>query len=229
MKVAITRPRDDAQKVADQFAAEGIEAVIVPMLRIEPVMLGQMQVKEAAASGRLQSVCATSRHAVRELAQHRQLYDVPLYAVGEATANEARSSGFKKVEVAAGSAQALLEKMLLQNSTAGGAILYARGRDITLDIAQHMKNAGFELAEAIVYKAVAEDRFPEEYVELLADGLISKVMFFSERSAANYVLLAQREKLEKLHGKIIAASISEKIAAKAAQLSWKENLLFSVS
>src|ERR1700680_2639797 len=101
MAVLVTRPHPDAEATASALRAKGLEVLLAPMLRFEPVAFHD---DEDAGYG---AVIVTSANALRGLAPHLQelhlrephtqasrLLELPLFAVGEHTASAARRAGF---------------------------------------------------------------------------------------------------------------------------------------
>ena len=96
LRALITRPRGEAETLAAALAKRGIEAVIEPLMQIhfhtdEPVDLTDVQ-----------AVLCTSANGVRGACTGDGERHVPLFAVGDATAAQARAAGFSLVESAAG-------------------------------------------------------------------------------------------------------------------------------
>src|ERR1700686_4211230 len=87
LRALVTRPRAEAESLAEALAARGIDAIIEPLLEIHyrseppPDLAG------------VQAVLCTSANAVRALARLTGERAVPLFAVGEASAARARDAG----------------------------------------------------------------------------------------------------------------------------------------
>lgn len=202
--VAITRPLEDAQKLASELQAKGYVPYLVPMLDIRPIRESVPELEEAILQHTPQLICATSRHAVRMLAQQDAGRSVPLVAVGTATANEAKALGFGMATDAGGNAQALTEHVIRNYDPARGSLLYTRGADVNMDIATVLRSKGFAVTEVVTYKAEFTESLPQDYVQALKAGEVDAVMFFSRRSAQNYVRLVREEALQRTHGKCVA-------------------------
>lgn len=218
--VAITRPQEDAAAMAAELTSRGVKAFIVPMLRIELVE-ERAALLQQAMQQKLQAICVTSKHAVHALAGQKQVHGIALYAVGEATAQAAKEAGFTKIFTADGTVASLLLQVVESCRPDAGAVLYARGQDITLDLALELKSHGLPATEATLYRAVLVDRFPQEYVQALKSGQVDEVLFFSPRSAANYCSIAVRDKLIREHHAITAICTSESVTGGLSNLPWK--------
>src|SRR6266568_2381430 len=101
MAVLVTRPDPDAEATAASLRGRGYEVLLAPMLRFEPVAFhDDMEALYGA-------VIVTSANAVRGLEPHlkgHRLLELPLFAVGEHTADAARRAGFTHVVSANGDA-----------------------------------------------------------------------------------------------------------------------------
>lgn len=201
--IAITRPLEDAQKLADELQAKGYSTYIAPMLDIVPITQSAAELRKAILQSP-QLICVTSKHAVRMLAQQEEGRDIALCAVGEVTAREATQAGFANVADAGGNAQALLEYILKNCDPASGPLLYARGVDVSTDLATQLHDKGFTVKEVITYKAEYTHSLPEHYVDALKAHEVDAVMFFSRRSAENYVRLIHEQKLQQCHEACVA-------------------------
>ncbi len=88
-RVLVLRPEPGAGATARQARQCGLDAVAIPLFEIEPV---QWQAPEPRS---FDGLLLTSANAVRfGGAAPRELHDLQVYAVGEATAEAAREAGF---------------------------------------------------------------------------------------------------------------------------------------
>src|ERR1700693_5262040 len=104
MAVLVTRPHPDDEATAAGLRARGLQVLLAPMLRVEPVAFHDDE------EPRYGPVIATSANALRGIAPHikaSRLLKLPLFAVGEHTAAAARGLGFENVIPANGDATAL--------------------------------------------------------------------------------------------------------------------------
>src|ERR1700732_604270 len=104
MAVLVTRPEPDDEATAASLRARGFELLRTPLRRLEPVAF---QDDTDAAYG---AVIVTSANALRGIEPHLEnsrLLALPLFAVGERTADAARRAGFENVISANGDAAGL--------------------------------------------------------------------------------------------------------------------------
>src|SRR5712692_1972529 len=97
LRALVTRPRAEAQSLAEALAARGIAAIIEPLLEIH------YRSEPAPDLAGIQAILCTSANGVRALARLTDERALPLFAVGEASAARAHDDGFARVESAGGS------------------------------------------------------------------------------------------------------------------------------
>ena len=93
MAVLVTRPHPDDEATAAGLRARGLEVLLAPMLRFEPVAFHD------DPDARYGAVIVTSANALRGIEAHlagSRLLKLPLFAVGEHTASAARQHRFRQ-------------------------------------------------------------------------------------------------------------------------------------
>ena len=120
MRVVITRPQPAAERTAAALAARGHAVWKVPLMRIERVA--------ADLSGRWGAVIITSANAPGAIAGNAALLKLPLFAVGERSAQAARQAGFANVASAGGDVRDLVQLLRERKADANGALALSRRR-----------------------------------------------------------------------------------------------------
>lgn len=185
MRLIVTRAEPEAGETAARLIALGHEALIVPLTRIifsEP----------PASPMRPDAIAVTSRNGVRALARWRQARDwaeVTLFAVGAATAEEARRAGFTDVRKADGDAAAL-GRLMIGELNPGSSVLYAAARDRRSDLEAVLRTAGLTVDLVEAYRAETVAALPAPAAEAIRSGRIDGVLFHSRRAAAAFLRLA---------------------------------------
>lgn len=189
MRVLVTRPEADARRTAKRLKALGHEAVVDPLLKIEAVEFEPI-------TGRYDGVVITSTNAIRVADEKTiaALLSLPLYAVGMQSGEAGREAGFRDVKAGGGDAAALAA-MLRKSLPAGARLLYLAGAARAQDLAALVKGAGIEIEMRVVYRAVPAERLGENTIAFLRGGKIGAVLHYSCRSAKNFALLTEKEKL----------------------------------
>jgi len=88
-RVVVLRPEPGASETVRRASEQGLDAVAIPLFEIEPIAW------EAPDAAGFDALLLTSANAVRHAGEGlKQLRGLPVYAVGEATAEAAREAGF---------------------------------------------------------------------------------------------------------------------------------------
>lgn len=184
LRVVVTRPLPEGERTAAALRAGGHDAVLAPLMRVEPV--------PAVLAGDWSAVIITSANAVRALPaiQLAPLTALPLYAVGERSAAAAREAGFRDIHSAQGDAAALIDLIARRGSNKAAPHLYLAGQDRAADLGGTLAAKGIDVVTAVVYRAVTAG-FPPTLIAAIGQGKIDAALHFSRRSAENFLVGAQ--------------------------------------
>jgi len=210
MAVLVTRPHPDNEATARALRDRGFAAALAPMLRFEPVAL----------AGDLEgfgAVIVTSANALRAVeTQLGGLLQLPLFAVGEHTAAEAKRLGFGKVIAAEGDAERLRERVRKEAGKRlgkGGRLLYLAGAELSRDLAGEIAADGFDVATHTTYRMVAVSRLPREIHDAFAENEIEAVLHYSQRSARAFLDAVRADGVEISALAVPQCCISANVAA----------------
>src|SRR5579862_3324767 len=203
----VTRPRNEAERLAAQLAKRGVDAIIEPMIELVP--------RNAVLPGLagIQAILCTSANGARALARASGERGVPVFAVGDATARAARAAGFAAVESADGDVGDLARLVRVRLRPEGGRLLHVAGSDVAGDLAGALGAAGFAVERAVLYEARAAKALTPATARLIADEDFDLALFFSPRSAAIFARLAAAAGVD--HGLAATAALSISAAADA--------------
>jgi uroporphyrinogen-III synthase len=192
MAVLVTRPQPDDEATAAALRARDFEVLKAPMLRFEPVAF---QDDTDAAYG---AVIVTSANALRGIEPHLEnsrLLALPLFAVGERTADAARDAGFEKVISADGDAAGLRDCVLASVKTKelkkASPLLYLAGADLARDLAGELGERGFTVVTHTTYRMAPVSSLPREICDAFAAHRIEAVLHYSRRSARAFLQAAR--------------------------------------
>jgi len=192
MRLLLTRPRCESETLAQSLDALGHEAYIEPMLSI--VFESQPQI----ATGNPQAILITSVNAARAFSHHYQDHrykDTPVFTVGAATADAL--GRFNVVHVGTKGVAALQEAVCAELKPAAGTLLYVRGVHIAGNLGANLARSGYTVEDAVLYEAVAANRFSAGVLDKFQNNLIDGVVLFSPRTAAVFSKLAEKASLVK--------------------------------
>jgi uroporphyrinogen-III synthase len=209
MAVLVTRPHPDNEATARALRERGFEVVLAPMLRFEQVPLGE------ALEADLGGVIVTSANALRAVAgELASLTGLPLFAVGDHTADEAHRHGFAKVISAGGDAAKLRRRVAKQfRGKDATKLLYLAGSDLSRDLAGELGADGFEVITRTTYRMVALSALSRETREAFAANEVEAVLHYSQRSARAFLEAARADGVEISALAVPQCCISANVAA----------------
>ena len=188
MAVLVTRPLPDGETTASSLRASGFTVLLAPMLRFEPVTFHD---DSDAPYGAVIVTSANALRAIETMLQGSPLLKLPLFAVGEHTADAARAAGFAKVISANSDATGLRERIvasvkakLLKKTS---PLLYLAGADLARDLPAELGERGFTVVTQTTYRMVAVPSLPEETRKAFAADEVEAVLHYSRRSARAFI------------------------------------------
>ena len=214
MRLLLTRPREDSDRLAARLRALGHEAVIAPLMDVH-----MREGCELSLAG-IQAILATSGNGVRAIAGRTGRRDVPLYAVGPQTADTARAYGFALVVDSEGDAAALADRVAATLDPKNGVVFHTAGAETAGRLRQVLEARGFQVQSEILYEAVAVERLPDMAIAAIKNEALDGVMVFSPRSASILAMLVTGAQLEGKVARLDAFCISAATAAALAPLAF---------
>lgn len=214
-RVVVTRPVDASADLAAELADQGIEALAAPMLTVE-FLRPTASVPETA-----QAILVTSGNGAEGAARLTGRRDLPVLAVGEATAEAARAAGFREVSAASGDAVALIAHVSERCRPADGPLVWASGEAISTDLTTELGALGFRVERRVVYRTAQADALPPAVVRALRERSVEGVLFFSPRSAEAFARLTAEADLVAECADVAAYCMSDAIARAASKLAWR--------
>jgi uroporphyrinogen-III synthase len=213
MKLLVTRPVEDAQPLAEKLEGLGHEAVVVPLLAIQP--------RDAVVlpDGPFQALCVSSANGLAARLDLSIFHHIPFFAIGPQSALEARRQGFDHVHDKGGNVEGLVRTICKSLKPDDGTILYLSGSETTGDLEGKLKAAGFIVARAIVYDAqacVVDD------LESLLSGA-NGVLLYSPRTTKLWVAQVQKAGLEDRAKTLKHFCLSANVAANLPQ-AWAKRI-----
>lgn len=212
MKVINTRPSPDAEAFSAAARAAGAAVILSPVMTI-----GFRAGAAPVAPG--EALAFTSANGVRAFARANPDRSAVVFAVGEATAEEARRAGFAAVAAAGGDVESLAALIAATKGPSG--ILHLAGSDRAGDLVAALRTTGVPARRLVLYDAV-----PASALSAGARAALEKeprncaVALFSPRSAALFYALAVRAGLEERLREAVLLAFSDAVAAAALPDRW---------
>lgn len=190
--ILLTRPVEDVEDSKRRLELMGHEVLVAPMIRIMPVTF-QMPAKE-------ETLIITSANAVRHGLKNLEGRDWTIYCVGTATADAAREEGFTNIVEGPGTARGLMPLLLESSGAVRRSFTHLSGEDVAYNIADALRQQGFEATMTPVYRAAPVSDVPFDVEAALNAGVISHVLFYSARTATIFEeVVADQDKHYWLH------------------------------
>jgi uroporphyrinogen III methyltransferase / synthase len=227
-RVLVTRPRDVASELVSLLTDLGAEAVVAPLIRIDPPEDPRPLQEAATDAHAFDAIVFTSRHGVdafvRARGEDAPLLDgVLLCAVGPGTAARLATFGYRAAVVPDEfRAETLLDALTARGIGSGARVLVPRadiGRDV---LTRGLRDAGAEVTEVIAYRTVpdAELRAADgpDVAAMLRNGAIDAVTFTSGSAVMNFARAFGREPARALLERTVVATIGPVTTAAAREL-----------
>ncbi|MFZ4125305.1 MAG: uroporphyrinogen-III synthase [Rickettsiales bacterium] len=199
MTIWLTRPREQSEAFA---ASLGRPVIIAPVTHIT--------YRTPVIEGVYDAVITTSPHGAVGV---KDYHDLPLYTVGDASAEAARKQGFKLVLPIAQDAAGLAAMIVVAHSTPS-RFLYLSGAETRIDMKRLIESQGHSVTQIITYEAIPETQLAPELLTRWEE--ISGVVFMSVGAVKAAQALITRD-VSQIH----AFCISAAVAAAAGALPWK--------
>ena len=210
MRILVTRPLEDGPAIAGRLRAMGHEPVPAPLLTFE-----MLDAPEPDFTG-VQAILASSANGIRALVRRSVRRDLPVFAVGPQTTEEAKNAGFTDVRNADGDAKALAQAASQWARPQDGALLHVCGEEAPGTLADDLGARGFAVRRAVLYRMAAATQLPDEVRESFAT--LDAVLFFSPRTTRIFGELTRELSLSRL----VALCISPATATAADPLDFAE-------
>lgn len=185
VRMLVTRPEPDASETAARLAALDIQAVV------EPLLIAETLTTTLPPADGFAGLAVTSANALRALHDRGELphlLKLPVYAVGDKSAETARRFGFAQVLSAGGNLDDLVG--LLAKAGVAGPILYPAAHKQSGDLARVLAPHGIMVITTPVYAMNQIERLPVVTRLALESGAFDAALFYSRRTAEAFVALA---------------------------------------
>ena len=215
-RALVTRPRAEAEGLAQALAERSIEAIVEPLLDIH------YRDGPAPDLAKVQAILCTSANGVRALARLSPERELPLLAVGDATAARARAEGFTRIESAGGNVEDLARLVRDRLRPENGRLCHVAGNEIAGDLAGMLRDHGFAIDRAVLYEARPAPALSADGVRALGAGIVDFALFFSPRTAGIFLSLAERAEFADALRTVTAVSISAAADAALGRAVFRE-------
>ncbi len=206
-RVLITRSEPGAHATAALLRELGLEPIVEPLFELEPLLPVLMD---------FDALAFTSANGVREFARLSERRDVPVYCVGNRTAEQAVEVGFAEVASADGDVSALFH-LLTSTLRKTTRLLHTGNADSLGGLSVSLRANGFHAAFQATYHArPAASPPPRLAAHLGGDVQFDAVLIHSPRAA---LTLAEFAESAPDRAALNIAAISDQSVLKISPLS----------
>ncbi|MBN8938240.1 MAG: uroporphyrinogen-III synthase [Rhizobiales bacterium] len=211
MRVLVTRPEPEASRTAEELARRGHDAVIAPLLLVDPLVV---PASAAIPAGAIAALAVTSPRTAGLIApENRTAWaHLPVFSVGDRTAAAMSGAGFRDVRSAAGDIRALGRLIVEAGLAPGTCILSLGGEERAGDLAGLVAAAGLNVVEQALYRMTPVIALPAPLIDALAATDPLAALHYSPRSAATFAQLVATAGLGAGAGHLTHLCLSEAVA-----------------
>ena len=209
--VLITRPLEQAQKFAETITSLGYSPLISPLLTIENIPT-DFEKNDAPDAFIVSSVQALTQLHIPMGWAH-----IPVFCVGDLTANAARDAGFQNIISGKGGI-ADLAPLINHQMKPHAKLVYLRGEHVHQDINALLQD--YEIREILMYRAHALQHFSAQILDQF--DKIDIVTLFSSRTALIFKELIEKNKLTPYLKNIKLLCLSPSVVESVKEMGWKE-------
>lgn len=210
MRAVVTRPVEDADRIAAPLRARGVEVFVEPLMAVVTAAAADVQTEG------VQAFLLTSANGARALAanlkDHPHALALPTYCVGDQTLRVARDLGFVHLRSADGDVHSLVALVRERVAPAHGALLHAAGSVVAGDLKGLLEDAGYTVRRQPLYETRTAKGFSRAFQELMRDGLVDAILFYSPRTARTFADLASDADLGDACRSVTAYCLSPAVA-----------------
>ncbi len=210
MQVLVTRPEPDASEFAALCRENGLTPVLCPLMDV----VFEDAVVDLTGIGAL---AFTSANGVRAFAANSADKTLPVFAVGEATAQTVADAGFRAVKIAGGDVEALAGLIAGHRQSISGVVLHIAGAARAGDLIAALTAQQIAARRMTLYAANAREALPPGALSLAPPGWVA---LFSPRMAALFAKLVESAGEGERFGNMRAACLSDAVAEAAGAMAW---------
>tara|TARA_A100001037_G_C15119685_1_gene623183 strand:+ start:1321 stop:2067 length:747 start_codon:yes stop_codon:yes gene_type:complete len=222
MRILVTRHALAAEKLKKILRADGFDVQCEPLLEIK------FDIKTFSLEG-VQALVVTSSSGVVALAGGTHNRELPVFAVGNATAAALNIEGFKDVRTASGNSATLTKLILDVLSPAEGSLVHVTGQHVAGDLLETLLAKGFSIRRVVSYRAETPNDLSADAKKSLRKHKIDVVLFFSPRTATIFANLVEKARLKDNIAMLSAACLSEEVARPIRNLGWHKIVVAKTS
>ncbi len=216
--VVITRPQEDAAPLASALKGIGVESITAPLMQIQTFPGPELDLEG------VQGLLFTSANGARAFAARSSVRDIPVYAVGDATARVSKDLNFTSVTSANGDVDDLAALVGTACDPGQGELLHACASIIAGDLSGALVARGFRMQRHVLYEAKAASELPTEMAKAIRLKKVHGIIVYSPRTAHILDVLVADAGLSMALAEMTLFALSENVD-KASTSKWHERII----
>ncbi|UVW84285.1 uroporphyrinogen-III synthase [Wolbachia endosymbiont of Aedes albopictus] len=212
--ILLTRPLLDSFNTKNILRKYGYKVFIEPVFTIK-------YLNPDISAYEFDVVISTSKNSVKAFSQICKVDGFPIITVGNSTMQAAKNLGFSDIISADSNVDGLISFIKAHYSNAI-KFLYIRGQEVSCDLKKRLSEEDFNVREVVLYKTIIKRSLTNRCKNLLLDGKIDGVAFFSSQTARVFCSLVLKSGLSPVMNNAVAYTMSKNIADSLKLIKWKK-------
>ena len=221
MHILLTRPLEDCHEMILKLKSLGHQVSHLPLININKLDYEHINFLD------YKGIIFTSANAVKFLNLKNIDKNLLCFCVGTATEKKARSVGFQNVIAAEGNVENLKELILQNFEQKIGSLIYVSGETISTDLDHQLMKEGYNIKRIINYKTSHNEKFDENFIEVLKSNMPDIVYVYSKNSASSFLKFIKVYKSESIWMNTNLMCLGEKTSSILNEIKWKKIFLFN--
>ncbi|APR98243.1 uroporphyrinogen-III synthase [Wolbachia endosymbiont of Folsomia candida] len=212
--ILLTRPLLDSLETRSALKRYGYKVCIEPIFTIK-------YLHPDISADEFDVVISTSKNSVKAFSHICKVDDLSIITVGNSTMQIAKDLGFSHILSADSNVDGLVAFIKVHYSSEI-RFLYIRGQEVSCDLKKRLSDENFHVREVILYKTIIKKSLTNRCKNLLLDGKIDSVAFFSAQTARIFCSLILKSGLSHVTSNITAYTMSKNITDSLKSIKWKK-------
>jgi uroporphyrinogen-III synthase len=211
LRVWVTRGQPGADETAQRLHRLGHTPLVAPVLQVQAVAAGSVDLDSIGA------LAFTSANGVRAFAALSDVRDLPVFAIGDATAAAAHAAGFARIDTATGDV-ATLARYIIARAAFCGVLLHPCAAQPAGDLVGALAHAGLSARALQVYETVETQTLPPSVLDALLADRLEALLLHSPKAARAVVRLLVNQNLAGRLGALRVVGLSPACIAPLQEL-----------
>ncbi len=173
-----------------------------------------------------QAILLTSSNAAIYFSKRFNSKNIPVFVIGPTTAKTAQECGFKNVKIYGNTAEKLVFKIKNTLNPIDGEIIFAGGKDLSLNIPKILSKEGYAIRREILYSTFPSNKLTSRTYDELSGQKTTCVALLSPKGAHAFCKIAEKQLSKVVFKNLNAVCLSHRVAKSAIKGGMK-NIFFA--